>query len=76
MYTQPTFVILDKVEGYIRKYDSANYLALLHNNEKYERIFDRTRYLIMLKINISDVYTFKYIKIKINSFTFKKALTV
>ena len=30
-------------------------------------MFDRTKYLIMLKSNISDVYSHIYTKIKINS---------
>ena len=36
-----------------------------HSVEKYERIFDRTGYLIKLKSNISDIY--KCTKIQINS---------
>ena len=32
-----------------------------------ERMFDRLRYLIMLKSNISYVYSNNYMKIKINS---------
>ena len=41
-------------------------LAVFHSNEKYETIFDRIRYL-MLKSNISNVYSHNYTKIKINS---------
>ena len=37
---------------------------LFHSDE---RIFERIRYLIMLKSNISDVYSHKYTKIKISS---------
>ena len=40
---------------------------MFHFNEKYERIFDRTRYLIMLKSSISDVYSHEYMKSEINS---------
>ena len=31
------------------------------------RFFDRIRYLIMLKSNISDIYSHEFMKIKINS---------
>ena len=39
--------------------DSTKYQALFHSDEKYERISDRIRYFIMLKSNISDVYSHK-----------------
>ena len=54
-------IIFDKVDGCMRKYDSTKYLALFHSAEKYERNFDRIRYLIMLKSNI---YTFILIYIQ------------
>ena len=50
------------MEEYILKYDSTKHPALFHFNEKYERIFGGVRYL-MLKSNISDVYSHKYTKI-------------
>ena len=53
---KPLSIIFKKVDGYIRKYDSTKYLALFHSDEKYERLFDRIRYLVMLKGNISGVY--------------------
>ena len=40
--------------------------GLFHSAEKHEGIFDRIRYLIMIKCKISDVYFHKYAKIKIN----------
>ena len=42
-------VIFDKVDEYIRKCDCMTYLALFHSNEKYKKIFDRIRYLIILE---------------------------
>ena len=39
-----------------KKNDKTKYLALFHSDEKYERIFDRIRYL---KSNISDIYSHK-----------------
>ena len=46
---------------------SNKYLALFLSNEKYDKVFDRTRYLIILKSNNSDVDSPKCMKIKINS---------
>lgn len=56
----------DKVDRYIRKYDRNKYLVLFYSDEKYERIVDRIKY-IMLQNKISDVYSYKYLKMKINS---------
>ena len=47
-------IIFDKVDGYIRKNDNFKYVALF--DIKYKVIFDRIRYPIMLKSNISDAY--------------------
>ena len=66
-FAKPLSNIIDKVDAYIIKYDKTRYLALCHSNEKYKRIFDIIRFIIMLKCNISDVYSHKYAKIKINS---------
>ena len=38
---KPTCIILDKLDGYIKKYDSTKYLTLFHSYLNYERIFDR-----------------------------------
>ena len=46
---------------YITKYGT-KYLALPHSNRKYERIFNRFRYFIMLKNNITDIYPIKYME--------------
>ena len=43
-------IIFDKIDGYLRKYDGTNPLALFHYDGKHERI----RYLIMLKSNTLD----------------------
>ena len=60
---KPLRIIFDKVEKYIRKYDSTKYVALFHSKEKYQIIFYIIRYLIMFKSNVSH----KYSKIVINS---------
>ena len=46
---------------YITKYGT-KYLALPYSNRKYEKIFDRFRYFIMLKNNITDIYPLKYME--------------
>ena len=53
-----------KVDGCTGKYDGTVYLALFHSDKKYERTFEGTFDLIMLKSNISDVYSHKYLRIK------------
>ena len=50
---KPSQIIFDKIYGYIRKYDSNECVALFYSDEKYEWIFDRVRYAIMLKTNVS-----------------------
>ena len=60
-------IIFEKVDGYVRKYDTTKFLGLFHSNEKYETIFEKIRYLVLLKKNVSDVYPHKYLKIKIDS---------
>ena len=62
-----SFCFFDKVDECIRKYDGTKYLTLFHSHEKYERLFDRIRYLIMFKSNIWGVNSHKYMEIKINS---------
>ena len=52
--------IFDEVDGYIRNNDRAKYLELFLSNQKFERMFDRIRYLIMLISDISYVYLYKY----------------
>ena len=42
-------------------------LSLFYPNEKYNRMFDRIKYLISQKGNMLDVYYYNYMKIGINS---------
>ena len=67
---KPLGIIYDKVDGFIRKYDGIKYLALPHS-EIYVRIFDRIRFLFMLRINSSSVSS-DNIKIKIKIKIFRK----
>ena len=59
-------IFFDEVDGYVRKHDGTKCLTLFRSDEKYENIFGRIGYLIMLKSNISGAYSCKYIKININ----------
>lgn len=40
------------VDGYVTKYNSTKDIVLFNSDENYERMFDRTRYLIMLRNSI------------------------
>ena len=57
---------VNEVDGCIRNFDSNSYQAFFHFDEKYMRMFDRIRYPVMLKSNISDIYSHKNTNIKIN----------
>ena len=61
----------NKLDRHIGKFNKTKYIPLTHSNEKYNKMFNRIRYLIMLKSNISNVVSSKYIEIKIR-FTFRK----
>ena len=62
-----TYILYGEIIEHIREHDCTKYLVLFHFDEKYERIFDRIRYLIILKSNISDIHSHQYTKIKISS---------
>ena len=36
---KPLHIIFDRVDGYIRKQDKTEYLALFHSDEKYDIVF-------------------------------------
>lgn len=46
-------LFLIKYMDILEKYDSNECVALFYSDEKYEWIFDRVRYAIMLKSNVS-----------------------
>ena len=64
---KPLQIIFHKVEKYIKKDGGTISPAIFYANEKYSRNFDRIKCLIILKSNISDVYSHIYAKIKINA---------
>ena len=62
---KPLCISFDKIGGYIRKYDITNYLRLFYYGQKFEKIFGRIKYPVMLKNNISGTYSHKYIENKL-----------
>ena len=55
-------IMFDKVDALTRDYDETKYLVLL-DPEKYDAIFDKIRYLIWLKGEITYVASHNYAKI-------------
>ena len=53
----------DKIDGFIRIYDGSKYLVLLG-----PAIYNKIRYLISLKGGITDVFSYYYTKIKVDSY--------
>ena len=64
--TKTLHIMFDKVDGFIRDYDLSKYLVLF-TLEKHNAIFDRIRYLLGLKSNITYAFSHNYAKIKIGS---------
>ena len=58
--------ILDKEDGLTRNYDGTRCLVLF-SSENYDSIFNRIRYLIVVKIGISYIDCHDYAQIKIYS---------
>ena len=59
--------VKDKVDGSIRVYNGTRYLVLF-GTEKYNAIYNRIRYLISEKSDITFVFSHNYAKIKIGSY--------
>ena len=57
----------DRVEGFIRVFEGAIYLVSL-GPEKYDAVYNRSRYLISQKNGITDVFFHNSSRIKIDSF--------
>ena len=62
---EPLLIRFDKIDELIRIYDGTKYLVLL-GPEKYDAIYNRIRYLISLKIGITDVFFHYFVKIKVD----------
>ena len=63
---KPLRITFNKIDGFIKVYDGTKYLVLF-GNEKYYYIYNRIRYLISLKSDITDQSWF------IEFFTFGKS---
>ena len=59
-------IVFDKVGWPIMNYDGTKYLVLL-GSEKYNSIYDKTRYLIQVKSSFTCDFSYDYGKIKIDS---------
>ena len=57
----------DEVDEFIRVYDGIRYLVLFCP-EKYDVIYNTTRYLITQKVALNMFFSHNYAKIKVNSY--------
>ena len=57
----------DRIDGFIRVYDQTRYLVLIER-EKYDFIYNRIRYLIRVKSDITYVISHSYAKVKVDSY--------
>ena len=76
MVAKPFCIRFDKINGFIRVYYETGYLYYL--GEKYDFIYNRIRYLIGVKSDITFVISHIYAKIKAdsyNSLPLEKTLT-
>ena len=64
---KPLRIRFDKIDGFISIYDGTRYLTLF-GSEKYDAIYNRTRYPISLKSSIIYVFSIYYAKIKVDSY--------
>ena len=55
-------ITFDKIHGFIGIYDGTRYLTLF-GSEKHDAVCNRIRYLISIKISITNIYTHYYAKI-------------
>ena len=65
--SKPLPIRFDKIDGFIRVYDETRYLVLF-GCEKYYYIYNRIRYLLSLKIGITDILSHIYAKINVHSY--------
>ena len=60
--SKPLRIKLDKIDGFIRVYDGTKYLVLF-GSEKYDSVYNRIRYLISVKSDITYIISHNYVKI-------------
>ena len=66
-HTKPLRISFSKVDGFIRVFDETRYL-ILFGPEKYYAIYNRIRYLISQKSDITYVISLIYARIKVDSY--------
>ena len=69
-------ILFDKIDEFMRVYNGSKYLVLI-GLEKYNSIYNRTRYFWCIKSGITDVISHYHAKIKVdsdNSLSIKKRL--
>ena len=63
----PSRIRFDEIERYIKIYDGIRYLVLF-SNCLYDKICDRTKYLISKKRGITDSINHNFVRIRIDSY--------
>ena len=62
---KPSRIRFEKIDGFIKVYDGTWYLVLFWS-EKYDSIYDKIRYLISVKIDVTYIISHNYAKIKVD----------
>ena len=58
---KPLYIICNKIGGFVETYDGTRYL-ILFDSEKYDAIYDRIRYVISLKSDITYLFVSLFCK--------------
>ena len=64
---KPFRIRVDKIDVFIRVYDGTRYLVLF-GSEKYDSIYDRIRYLISVKSDITSIISHNYATANVYSY--------
>ena len=64
---KPFRIRVDKIDVFIRVYDETRYLVLF-GSEKYDSIYDRIRYLISVKSDITSIISHNYATTNVYSY--------
>ena len=64
---KPLRIRVDKIDVFIRVYDGTRYLVLF-GSEKYDSIYDRIRYLISVKSDITSIISHNYATTNVYSY--------
>ena len=67
IHPKPLCIRSFKIDGYIIIYDGTRHLTFF-GSEKYDPIYNRTRYLMSLKSGITYIFSHYFVKIKVDSY--------